>query len=159
MRNFFDLPNSRTIGNTILLVLLFLTIFIVPSFPLAWHRVLFGILYTLIFFSAILTLDKYLKIITWMAVITAFTEWLFEYQDLIFLEAISKILNFIFFTIIVINLISQVARTKNVTARVILEAINVYLLLGMVFAVIVGLIMAFNPDAFSFTNVSDFIPR
>lgn len=159
MRNFFDRPNSRTIGNSILLVLLFLTIFVLPAFPVQWHSFLFGIFYTLIFFSAILTLEKYLKIITWVAVSTAVTQWIFEFQDLIYLETISQLLSFIFFMIVVINLISQVAKTKNVTGRVILEAINVYLLLGMVFAVIIGLITAFNPDAFSFAKAREFIDK
>jgi len=159
VKNFFDLPNSRTIGNSILLVLLFLTIFIIPVFPLAWHWLLFGIFYTLIFFSALLTLDKYLKIVVWVAVITALTEWFFKSQGLLYLEVIFKGLNFVFFMIVVVSLISQVARTKHVNARVILEAINVYLLLGMVFAIIIGIVTLFQPHAFNFANIEGMVSR
>ena len=51
---------------------------------------------------------------------------------------------------IVIKLIIQVAGTKKVTFQVILEAINSYLLLGMVFTLLTALLMAIDPGAFSF---------
>jgi hypothetical protein len=50
---------------------------------------------------------------------------------------------------IVTALIIQIARTKNVTARVIIEAINGYLLLGLVFTLMVGLVMAYQQEAFN----------
>jgi hypothetical protein len=85
-----------------------------------------------------------------LAVSAVVLEWLSAALDLIMISAISKGLNIVFFMIVVLFLILQVARTKEVTARVILESINGYLLMGMVFSLVIAGIMLINPDAFSF---------
>ena len=51
--------DTRTAGNSILLILIFITIFVVPLFPLQFHPLLFNLLYTAIFLVAAFSLQKH----------------------------------------------------------------------------------------------------
>jgi hypothetical protein len=68
------------------------------------------------------------------------------------MEALIKGLDFIFFTFIVTALIRQLARARTVTKREILEAINGYLLLGIVFTFLIGLMVQLDPNAYNFSS-------
>jgi len=57
-------------------------------------------------------------------------------------------MNVLFFMVVVFYLIRQMATARNVTARVILESIAGYLLLGLIFSVLVAAIMQHDPTAF-----------
>ena len=142
--------DTRTAGNSILLILVFIAVFIVPVFPLAFHKLLFNFFYTFIFFVAAFSLQNYRQRILILAVAVTALEWISSSLNMPILSGLSKILNMIFFMIIVVGLIIQVARTKQVSVRVIMEAINGYLLLGMVFALLVAIIIAFQPEAYNF---------
>ena len=87
-----------------------------------------------------------------IAIIAMITEWIADELHMSLLSGISKGINILFFIIVVVSLITQIARTKNVTVRVIMEAINGYLLLGMVFSLLVSVIMIFQPEAYSFPS-------
>jgi len=145
--------DTRTAGNFILLILVFITVFVVPIFPLAFHKLLFNSLYTLIFLIAAFSLQKHRKTILGLAIAVTALEWISSRLDMLILSSLSKIINIIFFMIIVIGLIIQVARTKQVSVRVIMEAINGYLLLGMVFSLLVAIIILIQPEAYNFPTV------
>jgi hypothetical protein len=151
--DFINQKDTRTAGNSILLVLVFITVFIVPVFPLASHKLLFNFFYTFIFLAAAFSLQKHRQRILSLAVAVTALEWISSSLNMPVLPELSKILNIIFFMIIVVGLIIQVARTKQVSVRVIMEAINGYLLLGMVFALLVAIIIAFQPEAYKFPTV------
>lgn len=51
-------------------------------------------------------------------------------------------------------LIIQIAKAKNVTMRVLIESISVYLLLGISFSIIVALLDSINPNSFNFNEIS-----
>ena len=51
-------------------------------------------------------------------------------------------------------LIIQIAKAKNVTMRVLIESISVYLLLGISFSIIVALLASINPNSFNFNEIS-----
>ena len=51
-------------------------------------------------------------------------------------------------------LIIQIAKAKNVTMRVLIESISVYLLLGISFSIIVALLDSINPISFNFNKIS-----
>lgn len=142
--------DTRTAGNSILLILVFITIFVVPVFPLKFHKLFFNLLYTAIFLIAAFSLQKHRKIILGLAIAVTALEWISASLNIVILSGLSKLVNIIFFVIIVIGLIFQVARTKQVSVRVIMEAVNGYLLLGMVFSLLVALIIAFHPEAYKF---------
>jgi hypothetical protein len=67
-------------------------------------------------------------------------------------EGISKVLNFVFFSYIVMSLIRQIASARHVTRGVILEAINGYLLLGLVFTFLIGLTIQVDPMSYNFSQ-------
>jgi hypothetical protein len=142
--------DTRTGGNSILLILVFITIFVVPLFPLQFHPLLFNLLYTAIFLIAAFSLQKHRQKILGLAIAVTALEWISARLDMLILSHLSKVFNIIFFIIIVIGLIIQVARTKKVNVQVIMEAINGYLLLGMVFSLLVAIIIQIQPEAYNF---------
>jgi hypothetical protein len=66
------------------------------------------------------------------------------------LRYVSSFVNVIFFQIIVIRLIIQIARSKEVNAGVILESVNAYLLLGLMFTMLVGILHLYNSESLNF---------
>jgi voltage-gated potassium channel len=137
-------------GNSGLLAMVFITIFVVPMLPIAWHRITFNFLFTFIFLISILAVSTQKKYIIVGAVILILVSWIADIVGLNILSRISTALTIFFFMMIVIKLIIQVAGTKHVTIQVILEAINSYLLLGLVFTLLTALLMAIDPGAISF---------
>ncbi len=140
------------VGNSGLLFLVFVTIFIVPMLPVNWHQLSFQTLFTFIFLISAMAAQTQRRPIFILAVSLAVINWLSEILGMVILERISTYLTLIFFIAIVIKLIIQIAGVKKVTAQVILEAINSYLLLGLVFAIIINAIAVIDPNAFSFQS-------
>ena len=57
-------------------------------------------------------------------------------------------------------MIYEIARTSEVNVRVIIEALNCYLLIGFIFSLLVTFVMLADPDAYNFswvfsTNIDD----
>ena len=140
------LPNS----NLFLLISICFFIFIIPFFPVSSHQYFRGIFFSLIFFTSIFTLNSGRKFIFTGAVIAFITEWIAEWINMPLLTYASLVTNILFFQIIVIKLIIQIARSKKASASVIFESINAYLLMGIMFAVWVTLAMLYDPNSFSF---------
>lgn len=143
-------PKTLKIANIILLSLVCILVFIVPIFPLPLHKILYNSLYTGIFLIAVIVLERYWKTILSFAIILIFIEWISSELEMNFLAALTKLLNILFFIMVVIFLIIQIAKTKRVTFTVIVQAINGYLLLGIVFTFLVALIMLIQPEAYKF---------
>ncbi len=139
-------------GNFMLLILVSVTVFIVPVFPIAYHKLLFNMLYTAIFFVAVFSLQKHRKILLGLALAATVVVWVSANIQMPALNTASRLLNILFFMVVVFFLIVQITLTQKVTARVILEAINGYLLLGMVFALAVAVIVTFRPEAYNFPS-------
>jgi len=145
-----------TLGNIFLLIFTFALIFLTPIFPEATHRIVKNILFSAIFFLAILSLKgKIKKRILIIAIIAFVTEWIAELFNLTVLRYISSFTNVIFFQIIVIRLIFQIARSKEVNAGVILESVNAYLLLGLMFTMLVAIVHLYNSESFNFIESKD----
>ena len=146
---------SLTASSSFLLLLVVFLIFIIPFFPLEWHRILYSTFFTIIFLLSILTLSKYRSKIFYLALVTIFTEWLSELFDLAVLLHISFITNIAFFYLLVALFIMQIAKAREVTLNVILESINGYLMLGMSFSILIALICLIDPNSFSFKHLSE----
>ena len=146
--------DPRILNNSLLLICVCILIFVVPIFPLGSHRMLFNLFLTVIFLTAVLAMEKNKKIYLIAAVANIILEWTASSLDLMILTGLSNILSILFFFFIVISFIIQIARTKKATIRVIMEAINGYLLLGIVFALLVTMSMLFEPGSFSFVHES-----
>lgn len=85
-----------------------------------------------------------------VAVLALTTEWIAYWIDLPWLNYLSSLINIIFFQIIVIKLIIQIAKSKKTNAGVIFESINGYLMMGLMFTTWVAIAMLYDPGAFSF---------
>lgn len=71
------------------------------------------------------------------------------------LNAMSKILNAMFFAVIVGLFILNISRAKKVDVSVILGSLNGYLLLGILFSVLITLVVQVDPRSFSFSSDGD----
>jgi len=149
---YFGRWDEKTLINSLLLLLVCTFIFILPIFPVTAHKMLFNSFLTVIFLTAVAVMDKYRRLFFTVAFINIIFEWIVAGMHMLILAGISNVLNILFFIFVVIRMIIQIAKTKKVTARVIMESINGYMLLGLVFSLLVAIVMLFQPEAFSFPH-------
>jgi hypothetical protein len=109
---------------------------------------------TLVYFTAALSVERYRNQFAVTAVVIMTLMWVSSPKNLPLINMISNLLGIVFFVFIVVSFIITISKSKKVTARVILESINGYLLLGILFTIIITVIMALNPMAFSFPEGS-----
>jgi hypothetical protein len=143
-----DRPN-KALSNILLFVFTFIFIFLTPLFPDNWTFITNNVLFSVLFFTGIYALEKVRKRIIYFAIIAFITQWItliFNIRELI---VVSEITNIIFFQIIIIRLIIQVAKNKEVSTDVIFESINGYLLMGIMFSSWIAILINFRPDAFN----------
>ncbi|MEJ2112973.1 MAG: potassium channel family protein [Flavobacteriaceae bacterium] len=155
--NIFSNVSKRylTASSSVLLLFVIFIIFIIPFFPIQAHKFLYNISFTLIFLLAALALSMYRSRIFKVAVIVIIIEWISDVFDLPILNKLSLIINICFFILIVLLFIRQIAQAKKVTPHVIMESINGYLMLGLAFSILIALICAIDPTAYSFAHLSD----
>jgi voltage-gated potassium channel len=140
---------STALWNSILLFSVIFAVFFLPVLPAVWHRSLFRTVYTLIYFSAILSLEKRNNALLILFFSTLLTEWVSGILNLPLLLSLAKFVNILFFLVIVISLISQIATARRVSAGVILGSVAGYLLLGLIFSIFIIFIMQNDPGSFS----------
>jgi len=148
----FPLPRTNNYWIYTLLGLVVFEIFLIPFFPPPWHRTMYVILYTFIYLVATVTATKNRKWFLWLAIATLVLQWFSIILNLTFLIWISSIMNMIFFTLIVVDIIRQLVSASNVSVRIILVSIIGYLLVGLMFSMIILLVMTVDPGAFSFSS-------
>lgn len=141
--------------SSVLLLEIFFLIFLTGFFPQNWQPILFPVIYSALYLTAVGGLDKNKESMLWVAGFILVAQVVFKFVEMPVIEAISKLLNFIFFGFIVTSLIRQIASAKHVTRHVILEAINGYLLLGLVFTFLIGLMIQFDPSSFNFSGTGE----
>lgn len=143
----------KKLSDSSLLISVIFTIFIIDLFPSSIFYILYPIGYSLIFILGATAVNKYRSGIFALALFILILQWI---SFLFVLPLLSETLNFfsiLFFIIIVVSFIGQVAKAKEVSPRVILESINGYLLLGLAFSIVIALVMRFNPDAYNFPGI------
>ena len=69
---------TSTISSSVLLVGVVIPVFLVTLFPPAWHNSIYKGLFTIIYFSAVLNIDKYRKQILWFSTIAFVLTWVSE---------------------------------------------------------------------------------
>lgn len=136
--------------DSVLLIQVFFLIFIIPLFSVSIHGLLYNIVFTLIYIFAAMAVGRGKKYFLWLALAAIVFEWLSEFLGLTLINDLSKTFSLLFFILIVTQFIARIARAKLVDAKVILDAINGYLLLTMVFSLLVALMMQADPQAFNF---------
>jgi voltage-gated potassium channel len=139
--------------NSVLLLLVLFTIFIIPFFPMERHRILYSVCFTLIFLLSSLALSKYHPRIFNITLIVIIIEWLSEVLNMIILNNVSFLSNILFFDLIVVLFILQIVRAKTITPRVLMKSVTAYLLLGLSFAITIGLIAVADPNSYTFPHL------
>lgn len=140
---------SPTLWNSLMLISVIFSVFVLPVLPVILQRTLFRIIYTIIYISAILSLEKRSKYLFILFISTFLIEWISGILNFEILLGIAKFVNILFFLVIVFSLIRQIATARNVSARVILDSVAGYLLLGLIFSIFVLFIMQRDPGAYS----------
>ncbi len=134
--------------NIILIASCLLLIVAAPLVPPPSDRMVFIFLYLLIFISALFAMgvSRLTLILVGITFTIQILSAVFEFSVL---EAISPIVNLIFFAFVVIQLVLIIASKKEVTTLVILDAISAYLLIGIIFFMLNLIITRYFPDALS----------
>lgn len=148
------LSKIHIFGNYSLLFFVIILVFIVPLFDFRYHDVLFDVFFTLVYFTASLSVERFRNQFALTAIVIMALMWISSPKIFPVLNMISNLLGILFFMLIVISFIITISKSKKVNARIILESINGYLLLGILFTIIITVIMAKNPEAFSFPEGS-----
>ena len=146
----FTEKESVKIGNIALLGSIFSLVFLIPLFDRELHRILHNVLITTVFLITILAMNKNRKRMLYFVIILIIIEWISSEFEWIYLTGLSRIGTIIFFVIVVFRLIFQAARARDVNLNVVLESINGYLLLGIVFSIMVKIVSLFIPEAYNF---------
>jgi hypothetical protein len=126
--------------------------FILPLIPGVWQGYLFRVVYSVIYISSVLALEKKSKPLLVLLFSTLFLEWFSVLFDIEAIFIISRSLNILFFLFTVTLLIRQIARSKEVTVSVISDSITGFLLLGLVYSILTMIIV--NSDPASFSNLA-----
>lgn len=139
-------------SNLLLLILVFFFVFIIPFFPENSHKFLGQLFFSLIFFISIFALNTGRMRMLAIALVAFITEWISDLISMPVINYISVLTNILFFQIIVIKLIIQIAKSNRTDAVIIMESINGYLLMGLMFTSWVSIAIMYDPTAFSFTG-------
>jgi len=127
----------------------FCFIFIIPVFPASWASSINLSLFSIMFFLGIYILENVRKTMLVIAIIAFTTQWIARIFEMSALEYISDLTNIVFFQFVVIKLIIQIARSREVNTHVIFESINGYLMMGLMFSTLVAILCSYAPFAFS----------
>jgi len=140
---------SAALWNTVLVISVIFAAFIFPVLPVTWQKLLFKIVYSVIFVVSILSLEKLSNYLIVLFFITLILEWVSGLLNMQIVYITSRGVNVIFFLVIIGSLIRQIATARTVTAGVILGSISGYLLLGIIYSMFVTFIIMNDPGAFT----------
>lgn len=149
----------RIIWNSVLVISVFLCAFVIPVVPGTLGNTFHNSVFTLIFISGVMSLERRRSTVLGLSIGATIMEWITEIFHLTLLNEISRALNVLFFLIMIFFIIGQIASTRNINARVILQSIAGYLLLGLGFSVIVGAMIQYDPLAFNLPAEPDLSER
>ena len=146
---------SLGVNSSVLLFLLVFTIFIVPVFPEDLHSFIYKLAYTFIFIISAILIRNYRRYYRGFVMFAIAFLWLVSFSPWQFFNLISFGINVIVFCITVINIIYIIAKTKDVTVSLIIEAILGYLLLGFMYAIVMTMYMQIVPEGINFVSAVD----
>ncbi len=146
------LNKNRTIKNAngILLLLILSVIIIAPLFPQRYRTITFSVLLFMIYITSVISIKQKRSELFVAMTIMLVVQPLSNIFDLEIINITARALNVLFFLLLVFSYVIEVSKATTVDRKVIFEAINVYLLLGIVFALLITILMAFNHHSFSF---------
>jgi len=137
------------IWNTILFISVLIAAFVIPVLPQTWHRDAFKVVYTIIYISAVFSLEKRSAFLLTLVVVTVLAEWISGIFGLQLLQDMAKGVSVLFFIMIVFLLLRQIATARHVTFEVILGSIIGYLLMGIIYSIFLAFIIHQDPAAYN----------
>ncbi|HSO19835.1 MAG TPA: DUF1345 domain-containing protein [Desulfosarcina sp.] len=132
---------NLTRNNVVLLVCMLALIIFYPLFEKS-GSIVRDLLLTAIFFSGIFALDfsdQSLRVLLPLGALSAGATWTNHFSDNELVHLVDFVATFSMLVAIVVLMIRHIARSRNVTPTIILSAINGYLLLGLLSAVLLGI--------------------
>lgn len=138
MKVFLGTEKNVRLSSLVLLIMVIFLVFIGPIIPNHLQHVINTSSFTVIFLAAVLSLNKNRKEMFYVALGAISTEWFSEYIQSTTFMFISDLLNFSFFVIVVMGFIKQLVQSKKIGLLQIYEAINGYLLLGIIFSILIA---------------------
>lgn len=139
--------------DSLLVLSVFLCAFVIPVFPPSWGKPPLRIGFTLIFLSGVFIIKGKKNLMILYLVLAAFSmEWISQVLDLDYISDISRALNILFFYIVIISLFREMAKSKVVTARVVLFSISGYILMGIIYSVFIAAIIQHDPSAYNIVH-------
>jgi voltage-gated potassium channel len=138
--------------SPILTITVFLSAFIIPVLPETFGKLPARLGFMLIIVAGVLSVDKSKILFLFLAMGAFVLEWISLIFDLPFINYTSRALNFLFFLVVVYILIRQIATSKVVTFKEILESISGYILIGIAFSIVINIILLRDPEAYNIVN-------
>jgi voltage-gated potassium channel len=139
-----------TAWNVVLLVSVVFAAFFLPLLPVPLQKGLFRISYSIIYTSAYFSLTKRSKYLLSLFLLTLIIEWISSLSDLPVLSIFTRGINIIFFMVIVVSLIYQIAISREVTPGTILGSIAGYILLGLIYSIFIAFILQNDAGAYNY---------
>lgn len=136
--------------NIVFLALVVFTVFFIPVFPPRPQKILYDFAFTLIFFLGYLTSNRKHPLFLPLAISALALIWVSAVLDMRLLFVFSFSLNILLFMVVTWSLIKHLIDSKSVTIRIIFDAIIIYLMIGLIFAMIISIIDHFDTEAFRY---------
>ncbi len=144
-------------------LLISILIFIFGSFIFEYYQVTNYstiILYSLIFISTYFSMEKKSNVMKALLFIGLFLNLFIFVSSNKYLQLSVLLISALIFTFIAFVLIGQIAKSKKVNSYILIEAINGYLLIGIIITLLNSLLLLTDNNAINFTtkpNLSDII--
>ncbi len=143
--------NKRSVRNTVLFFLCFVYIFIIGLFDNADLRdYLYYFTIAAIYFAAVLVIVDNNYRFFYLAVVLVVLDVVSVIFDLQEFSIVTSLASFIFFIYVIYKLVVRIASSKIVGALEFIEAINIYLLFGIIGSVLFRVVYANDPNSFNY---------
>ena len=148
---------TRNAAGYILLGLLLIQLFVLSCLPKDLQTLLFEISLSIILLVLGLTFIKWQRILIPLLVTIVALEFISKFVELEVFNSILILFNIMTLETVIALYIVQIYREQKVNTSVILQAINGYLLLGVISSLYIVLILKYDAGAFSFPDVYDIL--
>ena len=145
--------NKRSIRNTFLFWLCFIYIFIIGLFDNGQMRdIMYYVVIAAIYFSAVLVIaDKNYRFF-YIAITLVLLDVVTILFDLENFSVVTSLASLLFFLFVIYKLVVRIASSKIVGALEFIEAINIYLLFGIIGSVLFRVVYANDPNSFNYAG-------
>jgi hypothetical protein len=141
--------------NALLLLMVIVPIFIIPSLPRMYTSHLYPPFFTAIFFCAAFSIRSHRRTLVFVAAVLILFLWIAYLGDWSELKLVIRFLQILFFFFLVAALVNEISSTPTVTRTVLMDAITAYLLLGFAFSLLVTVVYQLIPGAYNFVDAGN----